>query len=374
MRFLHVSDTHIGFAAYHRLTPDGLNQREVDFFDAFARAIDVALEERVDFVLHSGDLFDSVRPTNRAITHALAQIQRLGDIPFVVISGNHEAPRLRETGAVLRLLDFLPNAHAIYKGKYEKVVIGDCAIHGVPHCASSDDLVQQLRLVREHESARYNVATLHAGVVGVGDFRTGEFNEQVVPQNEIPAGMDYVALGHYHRATAIAERVWYAGSTERCTFKECGEDKIVNVVDLAKDTVRSVTLPSRRMVTLKPVHLEGMVDTAMGPTIYERLAEAGDLSGAIARLKVTGLPPPVYSGLDHPRIKQMTSAALHFDFQTELARDEAVGAASGALGALADEFEAYLEKRPVESDDRDELLDHARRLLLAAESGEEEAA
>ena len=40
------------------------------------------------------------------------------------------------------------------------------------------------------EDARFNVAAFHAGVMGVGDFRTGEFNEQVVPQNELPAGMD----------------------------------------------------------------------------------------------------------------------------------------------------------------------------------------
>lgn len=356
------------------MTPEGLNQREVDFFDAFARAIDLALERRVDFVLHSGDLFDSVRPTNRAISHVLAQVQRLGDIPFIVISGNHEAPRLRETGAVLRLLDFLPNARAVYKGRYEQVVVGDCAIHCVPHCSSSEELLAQLRLVRQHESARWNVGTLHAGVVGVADFRTGEFNEQVVAVNELPSGLDYVALGHYHGAMEVAPGAWYAGSTERCSFKEAPETKSVNVVDLVSGAVEVVVLPARRMVTLPSVRLEGLAETAMGPTIYEALADAR-LEGAIARLRVSGLPAHVYAALDHGRIKQLASAALHFEFQPEIVREASQGASSGALGGLADEFGAYLEMRPLDGDDasREALLGHARRLLLAAESGEESA-
>ena len=131
MRFLHVSDTHIGFSAYHKVTPAGLNQREQDFFDAFARAVDLALGERVDAVLHSGDLFDSVRPSNRAVAFAMEQVKRLGEagIPFVVIAGNHETPKLRETGSVFRFLEFLPNTFPVYRGQYERVRIGDTAFH-----------------------------------------------------------------------------------------------------------------------------------------------------------------------------------------------------------------------------------------------------
>src|ERR1051325_11945722 len=110
MRLLHASDTHVGFSAYHRVTPEGLNQREADFFAAFERVIDLAIAEKVDVVLHTGDLFDSVRPTNRALSFVMGELRRLHEarIPFIVISGNHEAPRLRETGAVLRLLEFIP--------------------------------------------------------------------------------------------------------------------------------------------------------------------------------------------------------------------------------------------------------------------------
>lgn len=369
MKLLHVSDTHVGFSAYNRVTPEGLNQREADFFDAFTRAIDAAIARKVDVVLHSGDLFDSVRPTNRAISHVLHEAKRLhaAGIPLVVISGNHEAPRLRETGAVLRLLDFMPGVHAVYKGKTEVVRIQDLAIHATPHAASTDALRAELQQVRPLAAARWNVATLHAGVLGVGDFRTGEFNEQVVPQNELPQGMDYVALGHYHRRTEVAPNVWYAGSTERCTFRECGEEKGANVVDLARGTVEFVPLPARPMVDLPALACNGLTDDAVAPALFERLA-AARIDGAIARLKLTGLRPHVYSTLDMPKVRQATAAALHFALDVELVRDEATPAGQDALGSLADEFEAFLAGKPI-PEQRERVLALGQELLRAAEGG-----
>ena len=367
MRFLHVSDTHVGYATYHRVTPEGLNQREADFFDAFARAVDVAIQERVAFVLHSGDLFDSVRPTNRAISHVLAQARRLDEvgIPLVVISGNHEAPRLRETGAVLRLLDFMPGVHAVYKGATEVVRIGACAVHATPHAADNNALLEELRQVKPDPSARWNVATLHAGVVGVGDFRTGEFHEQVVPQNELPQGMDYTALGHYHRCTEIAPKVWYAGSTERCTFRELGETKSVNLVDLARGTVTPRALATRPMLDLPPVACEGMDEAAIPGAIYDRLAGA-DLAGAIARLRVTGLPAHVHASLDYHKVRALTAQALHFDLQAEVVRADAQGASAESIGELTDEFAAFLGRRSLQGDNREPLLNLAQELLREA--------
>lgn len=319
----------------------------------------------MDLVLHSGDLFDSVRPTNRAISHVLAETRRLHEarIPFVVISGNHEAPRLRETGAVLRLLEFMPGVTAVYKGATEVVTLGDLTLHATPHAASTDALRGELRTVRP-ASTKWNVATLHAGVVGVGDFRTGEFNEQVVPQNELPQGMDYVALGHYHRRTEIAENVWYAGSTERCTFRERDEDKSANLVDLARGTVTPVPLPTRPMFDLPVVSCNGLADADVQPAVLARLAEA-KLEGAIARLRMTGLKPHVYATLDMPRVRALTQMALHFHLDTEVVREDAASAVGEAMGSLADEFEAFLAEKPI-PEGRERVLQMGQRLLQEA--------
>ncbi len=72
MRLIHFSDTHLGYGAFSKLdVSEGINQREADFYSAFQQAINRMIELKPDFVVHSGDLFDTVRPQNRAIDFAL---------------------------------------------------------------------------------------------------------------------------------------------------------------------------------------------------------------------------------------------------------------------------------------------------------------
>ena len=87
MKILHIADSHLGYSAYRRATPDGINQREIDTYNSFKQFVDYTVTSEPDLILHAGDLFDSVRPNNRAITFAVNQILRISKskIPFVVI-------------------------------------------------------------------------------------------------------------------------------------------------------------------------------------------------------------------------------------------------------------------------------------------------
>ena len=49
MKFAHLADTHLGYRQY------GLFEREKDFYEVFDKVIDKIIEEKVDFVVHSGD-------------------------------------------------------------------------------------------------------------------------------------------------------------------------------------------------------------------------------------------------------------------------------------------------------------------------------
>ncbi|PNX52722.1 MAG: DNA repair exonuclease, partial [Thermoplasmata archaeon M9B2D] len=119
MRILHCADTHLGYSAYRKVTAEGVNQREIDIYDAFSQFVDYAVKTKPDLVLHAGDLFDSVRPTNRAITVAIQQILRLSqeNIPFIVISGNHETPKLKETGNIFTIFEHLDHVYPIYNNR-----------------------------------------------------------------------------------------------------------------------------------------------------------------------------------------------------------------------------------------------------------------
>ena len=371
LRYLHVSDTHVGFSQHAKLNAHGLNVREQDFFDAFRRAVDIALERRVDFVLHSGDVFDAVRPSNRAVAHVMEQVKRLGEagIPFVAIAGNHEAPKLRETGSVLRFLDFLPGTHAVYKGRRETVRLGDVAIHAVPHVPSSEGLLAEIDAARPDPAARWNVLAFHAGVIGVADFTGGEFNEVNVPTSALRRDMDDIAVGHYHKATRLAENAWYAGATERTSFKERAEPKGVRLVDLARGTSEFVEIPTRRMLDLPAIECSDLAEVEIAPAILRALGEA-DLAGAVARLVVRDVPTHVVRTIDHGAIRRLAEAAVHLNVEYErVSTERAPGQAPEAIGGLRAEFGAFMDAAVVPTQ-KERLKAMGLDYLEAAERGD----
>ena len=101
MRVAAVGDAHLGRSYYPVTTSEGVNQCERDFELAFEAAIDAALAQDPDLVVWLGDVFDHPRPTYRSFRVAqrgLARIREHG-VPAVVISGNHDTPRLPGTGS-----------------------------------------------------------------------------------------------------------------------------------------------------------------------------------------------------------------------------------------------------------------------------------
>src|SRR5689334_22713252 len=107
MTIAHLSDTHLGFRAYGKTTPDGFNQREVDVMRTFRTCLDQIAEADPDIVVHSGDFFHVVRPSNATIVAAFKALTafqtKRGGRPFILIGGNHDTPRITESGNILAL-------------------------------------------------------------------------------------------------------------------------------------------------------------------------------------------------------------------------------------------------------------------------------
>lgn len=357
MRIVHVSDTHIGYSAYIRVDErTGLNQREVDVFDAFSQFVDRVIDMKPDAVLHSGDLFDSVRPTNRAISFTLDQLRRLAEagIPTVVIAGNHSTPRLQETGSVFRILEHIKDIHLIYKGAYERVEIGDLVVHAVPH-SDGDNLSKNLQSITPSQDARFNLGMLHAGVIGLGVFRMNEFNEALVQSSYLRKDLDYIALGHYHGCCEVAPNAWYAGSTERFSFAEAQQEKGFLLVDLEKGTRDFVSLRTREMIDLVPIDALRLDSLSLRAAIGAHI-DSVDLEGKVVRMRVKNLTPSLYKTLDFNWMRQLTRAAMHFELKYDLLQEGvSVQTTNTALDSLDREFTSFLERCPVENADKDKI-------------------
>ena len=392
MKIFHIADTHLGFSAYNKLDPDsGLNQREMDFYNAFERFVDIAVEKRPDLILHAGDLFDSVRPTNRAISSALDQLIRLSEakIPIVLIAGNHETPRLRETGSVFRLFEHLEHVYPVYKSKYECIEFPefDLKVHAVPHCMDANALQSSLEKLVPDREVMHNIAMLHAAIVGVSVFRSSEFNEQDVASGYLKPEFDYIALGHYHEFCKVDENAYYSGSIERVNFLEAAHKSkgfielelelgnqhsgraVVNDQDEHEIFYPEVTLHglnTRPMVDLMPVDCSNIDKFQIGPEIIRRIEEV-EPEEKILRLKILNLPMEVYKSLDFNQFRKLTAAALHFELQYDVTKDDQdTQVADIRFELLGNEFKSFISNQAIEGLDKEKLTSLGLDYLIAA--------
>ncbi len=374
MRFIHISDTHLGAATFsRRIAPSGYNQREEDICNAFISAIDKIIQLKPEFVLHSGDLFHSVRPTNRIIHLGLEQLLRLtqNNIPVVVIAGNHDAPKQKGVGSVFKIFTLFPDLFPVFNDQYEKIRLKDAAIHAVPQCIDNQTFQKELRKVEADKDAKFNILLLHGVVAGIPEFSMGELSEQEINKSYFKLGFDYVALGHYHKYCQVEikdmDRVYYAGSTERLSMNELGQEKGFVEVDMDKDKVKFHQVPTRDMIELPSIDASGLDPDAVLREIEKRI-DVQNIEERIVRLRVADIDSHVYNSLNFRAISELKSKAFHFDLRFEKKEEEKRKFMDRtSIGRLEKEFEEYLQSIETEKLDKEKLKELGLKYLMGQE-------
>lgn len=349
MNILHLADTHLGYSAYRKATEEGVNQREIDVYDAFRQAVDHAIQTKPDLVVHAGDLFDSVRPTNRAITVAVQELLRLSKegIPFVVISGNHETPKLKETGNIFSIFEHIENVYPVHGNHYEKLEFkanGETlTLHAIPQCQTPKEFDVNLEKIAVNKKSDYNVLLAHGAVVGIKEFKMNEFNELFIPVNRLKDEFDYIALGHYHSFTELQRNALYAGSTEHLSFTEAADQKGCVAVTLGSRLKhRFVPLKVRPMIDLSPLDCTNLTAEQVSRKIKDLVCSL-DPTGKIIRLRLEDISSAVQHGIDFHRLNDLCRTAIHFEVKTSPAKTtDTVVRDSVQLRSIADEFKTFL--------------------------------
>lgn len=289
MRLLHVSDLHLGRAL-------GDLSREPEQRDLVGELIAAADELEVALTLISGDVFDSWNPPAWAEDLFFELIDGLaagGQRAVAVIAGNHDSglrlaaaePLARRLGIVLAgnvgepcrgfeggedrvrvtplaaqvvrvevpgadapiiagLLPFLSEARVAREG--EPGPLADLRGDGSRYAARLAAEVAARSAFTERDAVR--VLMLHQHVTG-GASSDSERRLRIGPLGDldasaIPAGLDYVALGHLHRPQAIpgsASPACYAGSPIAYSFSEADQVKRAVLIDTAKGRAARIT-------------------------------------------------------------------------------------------------------------------------------------
>lgn len=298
MRILHLSDTHLGTERAARGAPRGWRRAE-DHALAMEAALRPAIEEQVDLVLHTGDVFDKAAPPGDAIASAVELLHRASRrVPTVIMPGNHDRRGLKA------LLMELPGLHIC--DEPTRLVFGDLALGVVPYYREADAWAHAAEeavgggvdLVLAHQS-------FHGSSVPGFRFRAGTHRE-TVGREHLPRGVRLVATGHLHPRQTVRlgdVPVVHTGSTERTSFSEQHETKSCTIWSFDRRVTWTwMDLPTRPMRTVHELSdLDGvapgtLVSLAQDVRTVEHeeavLASGAWLTGRPAMAPRDRRPPP----------------------------------------------------------------------------------
>jgi len=339
VRLAHLADLHLGWRQFERTDPSGCNLREADVERALEAAVGQVVAARPDAVLVAGDVFHSVRPTNRAILAAFRQVARLRAVvpDVIVIPGNHDTPRSAETGRILPLLEQAGARVALEPTRFD---LPGAVVTCVPSSAADAGEIP------EPYPGRPNVLLLHGDCVGYPT-ASGRLSGtgRIDPAGLV--GWDYVALGDYHSVTEVRPRMWYSGSIEYTSSNVWADlaagPKCWLLVELNTGTVERQEIPTRRHVDIPPVDGTGLGAGDVDVRIAERIAEF-PVDDAVARLIVINVPREVQRALNHARIRRWKAAAINFHLVMRRPETETRGTPASrarmfeSLDRVVDEF------------------------------------
>lgn len=408
MRLVHLSDLHLGFRQYTRVTADGVNQREADVVDTTARAITRIIELAPEVIVVGGDVFHSVRPPNSAILSGFALFARLRaalpDALIVMIAGNHDVPRTSDAGCILQLFRQLGVQVVFNAPTRIDDAARDLSVLAVPYIpATIAEAHRAPRTFAPDPARRFNVLLLHdevQGVMPLGAQEGDRLQDPLAPQALEAAPWSYIAVGHYHvyrqiplvhRATGATIPCYYSGSLEYTSTNpwfdlqeeatrngaRFGDGKGFIEHNLATGTHRFHPIaPSRRLLDIPAIDGMGLG----APELNVRIADAlhaverdapGAIDGAIVRLVVRNVPRHITRTLDYTPLKDVRKRALHFQLDMRKPELDAARAELGAAGrraTLKDRVEARLRARPIPAGlDRERLVALGVQYLVRAE-------
>lgn len=189
MRFAHLSDSHLGYKQY------GIDEREQDFYDVFEKTIDKIIELDVDFVIHSGDLFDQSRPSTNSMLvfqKGLIKLNNAG-IPLYIIAGNHDSVLRKNVKPPIVLFEELGLNIIKYDQAFTEKDILICGIQYVPK-SQKRALFRNLEKMSElSDKYEKSILVLHQGI---SKYLPEEAYE--LELDDLPKNFNYYALGHIH--------------------------------------------------------------------------------------------------------------------------------------------------------------------------------
>ncbi|MCY4187747.1 MAG: DNA repair exonuclease [Bryobacterales bacterium] len=220
-RFIHAADIHLdsplkGLANLEGRAADLIRSATREAFEALVTR---AVEERADFLIIAGDLYDGDWRDYQTGLFFVRQMGRLRDagIPAYLIYGNHDAE-----SKITRSLT-LPDSTHVFPTRSPgtfRIDRIDVALHGQGF-KERDTRANLARAYPPAVRGAFNIGILHTGLAGAeGHAPYAPCSLEELRQK----GYDYWALGHIHKPEVLSEdpHVVFAGNLQGRHIREAG--------------------------------------------------------------------------------------------------------------------------------------------------------
>ena len=338
MRFLHLSDLHLG----KRVCEFSMLDDQRYILEEILSLLDT---HPVDAVLLAGDLYDKPVPPAEAVRLLDWFLTELADrkLPVFAISGNHDSAERVAFGAHL-LAGSQVYVSPVFEGAPTPIPLTDAYgpvdIYLLPFLkpamvrhiypdepieSYNDALGCVLRRCAP-DPARRSVLVAHQFVAGAAACESEE--PSVGGLDCVDAalfdGFDYVALGHLHSPQKVGrDTLRYCGTPLKYSFSETHQHKSATFVELGPKgevTLSTAPLtPKHDLRELRGSYMEltdrrSYAGTATDDYLHITLTDEQDVPDALARLRVIY---PNLMRLDYDNLRTRTQADLDAPGQTE---------------------------------------------------------
>ena len=313
MKFIHISDLHIG----KRVNEKSLIDEQAHILNQIC---DITEAQRPDAVLIAGDVYDKAVPSGEAVLLFDDFLTRISSLcgHIFIISGNHDSAERMAFGARLMHRSGI-HLSPVYNGSTVPVTLTDeygvIDFYMLPYIRpanvrhflpdeekgdirSYDDAVRKAVEMMEVDQTRRNVLITHQFVTGALRSESEDVNVGGLDNVDASAFdiFDYTALGHLHCPQDCgAKRIRYSGSPLKYSFSEVNDSKTVTLITLGEKGSLE-----REFIPLVPLHdwhdLRGAYDQLTARDFYNgktwtedfvriTLTDENDIPDAIGKLR-----------------------------------------------------------------------------------------
>lgn len=252
LTFIHAADFHLG-ADLSRFGSEAARQLEASQFAALEKTGEIAREHQAAFILICGDLFDDRNPSPRILEKTVSIFGAFPNLPVFILPGTHDFLSDKSIYATGRLtgqrLVVLNNS---IRSPYHLPELNCCLFFNCNRANRS--AISPLDGISRATDNRFHIGLAHGSLAIRGLPVSTDF--PIKPPEIAAAGLDYLALGHWH--TRRIERFGqthaaYSSIPQPLSFSdpETGSVLLIRIDDSKDVTIEPIQTSTVKFITLK---------------------------------------------------------------------------------------------------------------------------